>query len=469
MKWFTDFFFVKLKMKWTDFLMLFGAGFAIPVLFERANLLRVHNPTETVLPIWLLSLFFACTLVLFGIYLYFERKSDFIKVHPALLIGAIILLVLVSVTTFIQPDEIHNIIYIQNPNIGNVGDSLDVVTTISYKIRIVVFYNLILFAIALYLAIVVLPRRFKEMNLKVLEVACLVLYFVLFCSVIYSLIAEYSSYVYLFKFIRGQVDVHELEIHAPMGMFTHRNVNGMFMVLAIFSSLFGYELSKNKYHFIATGFFSINLIFTICKTGIIITIVSLVMYLIYKMIVLYKHDKKKGIIGLSITSGALLLVIIIGVILFLAVPSINEKVTNLFRGGETLKSRVNIWQTAFAMLKPAWWITGKGYWIFDITMRECNWAAQNDTTGSPHNWFIGFISRGGILMVGAYLFLMGYTIKKLIELSKFDKDFTFVLGLGLLAFLIYSNFEDYYYVTVIISIITMFVLNHLKYQSAKSE
>lgn len=445
----------KMHLKWCDLFILFGFLFALPTIIERNSLVTISNPTQTTIPFVLIVISFVLTIACLVTYLVLERKEKYVRVHPAVLIFFAVIIITMTISIFVQPNEITTTVFIQNPNQGIVGDPITVTTNISSQVKIVSLFSIILLLIGVYLGIWLLPNKIK--TIAVVEPTCFAFFAFLGIAIIFSYIAEFNNYIQLFKNLFTLSNLNNIDIYAPKSFLYHRNIYGTFLMFGVFASLMCYQFKKRKIYIFMLIFLALNLLLTIYKGGIIFTAVGLVAYEVYCAITKLKEDKKKGTRNLIIIGSIVIGLGLLLLILYLASGTIREKIDSLFKGGYTLTTRINIWKTTLILLKPAWWLIGRGGWIFNNILRNCNIAAQGDYTGSTHNAFLSLIAVGGLSLLIGFITLAVYAIKDCFKIYKNNKGVASVLIIATFVFILNLIIEASYYIPLITFVAISFI------------
>ena len=316
------------------------------------------------------------------------------------------------------------------------------------------FFNFSIIGLFVYQLFVYYPRLSKDETVILLFVFAII--GLVATITLISYITEYSKY---YKFI------HYFKTHGsynfvlnPLGL--HKNVYGFLLTLQIFCLLYLFSKFKKWYILPIILFSYLNMIFTLCKAGLIISLVAVLAYLVYLYIATFNTNKKRSFIILSILGGLVLVFCVLLIISF-ALPNsplgkARDNVYLLFKMGEsmnTLKSRTLIWNNSFAILSSSVksflnnYLFGCGSGTFGGLLRQYNLADPNvawfNKTSQAHNAWIQCLCEGGALRVICALSLIVYLFIINIKNWKFNRDLSFYSFIILTMGLAYGMLENY--------------------------
>lgn len=421
-----------LQLRWSDLFISLATIFGIVVCVEGTSLMGVRNPVQTIMPFGMLTAFFAIAIVLLACYFFFEFKVYKNHFHLLPLCIILILLIIGCLLLFIQPLQI-DICY---PN--RTGDPFGVSTVVSYQVRLIFFFNYFLILSVFYVVLFVLPERVKNSKfvLFVVNIICAVGLF----AFLFSLITEFTSYGLFFKNIFSSGEIENIATKSFLG---HKNVYGALLECSIFTSIIAYTLGKKKVNFIFIGIYYIALFFTLCKTAILIATFTLICFIVFYILFMYKDDKKKLMKTTIIIGSIVIALIAISIVCILAIPALREKILD----NDTVVGREKIWEKGLFIAKD-YIIIGRGYGLYNSLLLNVNVLVLDDPSFSSHSMIISLVGRGGILALISYLSLIGYFIKELVDEFKINKEIFFCFALVLLGVFVHSLFEDHYYLIV---------------------
>ena len=290
-----------------------------------------------------------------------------------------------------------------------------------------------------YFFIDVFPKAVKYNEFKY------VLYFML--SIIYVLIicsyfVDFKNYINLITFKGGDINGYGIK-----SIFPHKTVYGYIVMIGGFIALQLYAKERKWYWLANVGIIAIHLLFTLSKLAIIVFFVAAAAYLIYLFVITYKEDPKKHKIILFSCLGAILLLLVIFVVLFIASATVREKVNDLMKpsGYNTFTTRVWIWNYAFAILKQTSVFLGAGMFYFASVLRQANLmdpeTAIVNNTSQTHNAYISMLSNGGVPLLTLYVLLIAFVIFVLVKQFKKDIKVSLFYALVLAGLLVYGIFE----------------------------
>lgn len=450
-----------LQLRWTDLAFVVGIiPFAILLIFGQL-FMQYQNPDEVALPMWAAILCFVAMLGCWGYYLYEEvwkKREQFNKLNSIVICTLVTLVLINIIAIFVQPSlHVENVIVRMDYEVKGieytVGQILPIALNISNFHKVFFSFEIIAVALLIYIGIFVLPKRFTSVSfIKYLGYAFFIFAGVL---ILYGYIAEFNKYVGFFKYV--------LNISRPEGSviydFTvqsfilHRNAYGMMMMVAVTFALICHEFRKKWYFYLLAGFFYINMIFSLCKTGLLISAISIFIYVIYRLVATYKDHKKRNKIALiSIFSVVVVALLLFGTAYITkgkVFGKLYSLVDSLIGGGKTLDTRSYIWDNSYQLMQNGWWVIGRGFGTFNTMLMPMNGASHNDWVFPSHSSYIGLLAEGGILFLVAYLALLAYSGYVIFKSFKNKPGLTLTVSLGYLSFVIYSFIETIHYLAYV--------------------
>ena len=290
-----------------------------------------------------------------------------------------------------------------------------------------------------YTAFVLLPQLFtnegKVVSLLLLVISiCLVL-------VLVSLVSEFNNYITFIKCLFSG-DQEGMFLASPKSVFPNKNGFAFILFLLIIASLLLHHYKRHwmSYLFIVIGF--IVVLFTICKTVIILSLVITSAYLIYRLVDVYKVDKKKGYIITGIAGG--LILVLLAVVLI--VPILRNNIFEMFFniGGRTIEVREYIWSNAYLILGIGGIFTGKGYGTFDALITVYNYSDPGGGEGyaiNAHNGYLEMIGTAGVFYLLIAILFEVYFLYKVIKHLKDERELSLFTLLFFVLIHIYMIFE----------------------------
>ena len=445
-------------LRLSDITFVLAILFAIPVITEGVMQMGVLNPQTPIVPLGLTISTSIITILLLAVGLFFEFKYYKSTVRLIPLAVSILLILIGCLTIFLAPEAI--VVTYQDIN----GGPLELGTHISGAVRFSYFMTYLILISFIYIGIFVVPQRIKSTKIVLFLINCLMV--VTLIAIIYSLITEFRQYGSFLQFVFGGQTGGEIKEYTIESFWNHRNMYGAYLEFSIFAAMAAYSLSKNKINFAFIALFFIEMIFTFCRTSLLISIVGIIAWVVVLLLVKFKDDKKKFIITISSICGAIAVILAISLTLIFAVPSINEMVVKMFEGGGTIVGRAKIWKKALEIISGHV-VFGRGYGNFNSTLFVVNSLVLSDATFSTHSFFFSILGRAGIFGLLAFFALIAFTVKSCINISKKNLSLGITFLLVILGMLIHCIFEDHYYVLFIVSAVALFLDNALNPKEEK--
>ena len=199
------------------------------------------------------------------------------------------------------------------------------------------------------------------------------------------------------------------------------------------------------------AFFYINMIFSYCKSSLLISILAVFIYIIFRLVVTYKEYKKRNII---IGSVLAFIVLVGGVLVIISVatkgsfiPILNKIVSSLFEQ-RTIKTRTYIWDNIINSLNQGYWALGRGFGIHNYVLYPMNLVNGDDVCPS-HSTYFAIMGAGGVISLIGYIILNIYYIYVFIRCFKIKKVTSIGLVFPYLAFTSYSFTEGVNYLILV--------------------
>ena len=408
-----------------------------------------------------------------GYYLYLEvyLSKDKYNLYIA---GAFLTLMLINIITIIaQPSLVHENVRIRyredNPEL--IGTLTEAIIHVSDVHKFVFIAELVGTISFIYIGLFVFPRRFKSLTfIKYLGYG---LFALLFVMIIYGYIADFDKYVAFIKHVLN-IDRTDPDIyHKTVTSFIiHRNAYGMCMMLGIIFCFINHAIEKKWFYYLFMGIFYINMIFSLCKTGLLVSIVLILIYVVYRLIVTYKENKKRNSITLIVMGSIFALAILAFGVSYLSkgkvLSFIYETVNSMSKGGQTLDFRNYIWDNTYQLLRDGNWLVGRGFGIINLMLQPMNIASHEEKVFPTHSAYVGLLAEGGILFLLAYLALLVYVGVIAYRCFKKNPGLTLAISSGALAFIIYSFIETIHYL-VYIFLFPIMVLYYISKEEPKAE
>ena len=195
------------------------------------------------------------------------------------------------------------------------------------------------------------------------------------------------------------------------------------------------------------------MIFSLCKTGLLISAILIVVYVAYRLIVSFKEHKKRNL-AFIISFGSL--VLIAGGILGLSIATRGKVLSPIYdfyneivRGGKTLDNRCYIWDNTYQLLQNGNWLIGRGFGIINLVLQPMNILSHDEKVFPTHSAYLSLLAEGGILFLVAYLALLVYSGIIIFRCYKKEPGLTVAMTLGAVAFVMYSFIETIHYLVYV--------------------
>ena len=443
-----------LELRWSDLALFIGfICFAIFLIFGQL-FMQYQNPNDVALPLGAAIPLFIVMIGSFGVYLYLEvyrSKEQFNIIIPAIIFT---LILMNTIAIFVQPSVVSEnvLVRINEEQPELVGKYINVLVNVSDTHKFIFIAEMMGVGLMIYIGLFVFPKRIKSITfIKYLGYA---LYALLFVVIIYGYIAEFNNYVGFFKYLLGiDRSASSLYVYAIKSFVIHRNAYGMMMMLGIVFTFINHAMEKKWFYFLFTGFFFANMIFSLCKTGLIISVLIILIYVYYRLIATYKEHVKRNKISIIVLSSVIGLGVILVGLSFITKGKFLGFIYGLVAGGDsgasTLDTRMMIWDNSYQLLRDGWWLIGRGFGTYNLILMPMNIASHNDHVFPGHSAYITLLSEGGILFLLAYLAFLGYMGVIIYRCFKKNPALTLAISLGVLSFVLYSFIEAIHYLVYV--------------------
>lgn len=273
-----------------------------------------------------------------------------------------------------------------------------------------------------YLSFDVLIKLFKEFD--IIYFFCMLFIFVTLILVVISYFIESANYVNLIKNISKENPYQ----YTVKSLLPHRNSYGIILFIAMLSSLYLHLKDNKFYWYILDGFFFINLIFTLCKTGLVLYVLFNFSYLLARFFLTYKDFKKRNIIALISFSGSLILIISIALIYLSVLGKLNSFINNFFSSNTlgTIEGRFLLYEGAIKVIGETNIILGCGYKIFGSALS----IVTIEHNIYSHNGILELYGAGGIILISFATLFVIYCLYKMIKnfnINKKDNIYTLIV------------------------------------------
>ena len=462
-----------LQLRWSDLFLLLGfLPFTLFLIFGQVFMQSI-NPEMVPFSIWAAIPCFIVSLGMWGIYLYLEFKRGLIVKNYITWIF-VILAVVGVISIAIQPQLFSENVIVRMVNDGNkalYGESIQVgdVINVNFVISPVHYgffaMDIVLILMFIYIGFFVFPRRFTSISfIKFLGYAVIALCGVL---ILYSYIFEHAKYIpFIMNLIGKGAEGEDIYTYAMISFIIHRNAYAMVLMIGIVFCFVNHSIERKWFYWPIVVFFLLNMIFTYCKTGLMITALIVMFYTIYYLITSYKEYPTRNR-NILIALGALVVLgLIVVSISYISKGKVLGPIYSLITSvteSNTLDTRTYIWDNSYQLLRsnPAFVILGRGFGLFNLMLMPMN-NVNGDNVFPSHSAYVGLLAEGGIIYLFAYLLFLGYSLYIIIKSYKKAPNLTISLSLGVLAFVLYSFIETIHYL-VYVFMFPMFILYCLNY------
>lgn len=460
-------YFKSIKIIKSDYFLAFGFLFFVPFAAFAWIFMVTSNPdsvpfinNQMVLTCFSIS---ASTWI---VYLYLEHKEGRLKIDIFFWFY-LFFLILSVVSVVVQPNDLtfsvkcSNTTYLSEkyyPGV-QVGDIVTVHHHISGTHKLFFATGSALITTIFFIIFFVLPKRIDKIDFLVL--ICVIVAAFIFVATIYSYIVEGKQYWPFIKAIfRG--DGLYIKDHPIYSFIVNRVPYGATMLMGLFFMLLAHHLTHKKLWLIIGAYCYINLIFSWCKTSMLLSTLSILFYIIFLLVKSFKGHKKRNLV-LSIIFGAFLVVNTIIVAVSIATKGkFIYQIYNLsltFTESKTLLMRTYIWGNIRTELKGGWWIIGRGFGTHNAMLYPMN-LVNGDNVCPSHSTYYGILGAGGIINLLGFIGMFIYFMYAFIKCLKVDKVKAIGLGFPVFIYLLYSFTEciNYFWLAFMFPIILYYNL-----------
>lgn len=443
-----------LELRWSDLLLLVSFLAFIPFLIFGQEFMQYQDPSIVSFPLWA-SIVFAVIMVGCGVgYLYYELRIRKTKYNPYIALTFAGLALLNLITIFVQPQEqfTTNIIRWVSPESTRVVGDVEPVHLIVTPIHKFVFASEMIGAgFFIYVGVSLFPKRFK--NVKFLEYVGYALYALVFVMIFYSYITEYQTYIAFIKYLTGADRSVEIMYLRVQSFILHPNAFGMVCMLGIIFCFINQSIRPKLFNYIFAGYFFISMIFSLCKTGLLLSALIILAWYIYRLVVTYKEHKKRNKIAIIVSASIILVAAVVIGVPYLTKGKVFGKIYELIKSvtgeGLSMKLRGYIWDNCYLLVKDGWWLIGRGFGVINLFLKPMNLVSHEEVVFPTHSSFLNMLCEGGILFLLAYFAFIIYVAFVIVKSYKKSPQFVFAVALGAGAFFLYSFIETIHYLMVI--------------------
>lgn len=441
-----------LHLKLSD--LFFAIGF-IPMAVFLINgqlFMQYPNPEDVSLKLEAIIPLFVILVICWGIYIFLENRIG--NKENRYITATFVLLTIIGIIGILIQPSIFIIEFTKSD-----GDISTVGLTISPTHYVFFIFDIISIILLIYIGVFILPKRFT--NIKVIQFVGYILFLFSFVLIIYSLITEFENYKGFISTIISK-EYFALNWYSVKSFIIHKNAFGMVLLIAIIFCYINHSISKKWFYFPLSFLFFIFMIFTYCKTSIIIAPIISIIYFYFSLIQNYKnHQRRRNLILLILLSLFLAVGVSIFAISFITDGFAKQLYESLFvlNDGTTLNARESIWSNTYQLVAqtlPTSLFFGRGFGLVNEMLLPMNIANGDNQLSFPtHNGFLNLFAEGGLPYLFAYLILLGYVTY--IAFKSFEKNpsTTLAIALGLFSFVFYSLIETIHYLTYVFMLVLL--------------
>lgn len=419
-----------MKLKFTKFnifnIFLCTATFCFGLYALSNQYLFTANPQETQSPIFFYIIFSLC-LISFGFFVgtnIFKKNYKFSKI---ILIVSIFLFVVGFINLLtIKENTIISIVK------GETINQYEYSFSINNRIRYIFSYLILI--LMFYCTVDVVPKVFKDFDI-------LYFYSILFIltTIVLAIISYFIENVKYIEFIKNIASDNPYA-STVKSLFYHRNSYGVTLFCAICSSLYLHHEDKKFYWFIFDGFFFINMIFTLCKTGLILSILLNVSYLIARFVLTYKENRKRNLIAFISIIGTFVALIVMAVIILSMKGKLSSLLDSLFSKDifRTVEARFELCKTSIDIVKSTNVLVGAGYKVFGDLLH----IISSEHNYFSHNGIVELLGQGGVVLLVCAILIVIYYLYNNLRLLKINKNEAIFGYIIFTVCFIYTMFES---------------------------
>ena len=465
-----------LELRWSDLCIAVGfLPFTLFLIFGQL-FMQYPNPDEVAFKPWMIIVSFVISVGAWGTYIYLEWKRGnqpknivtwiFVILAIIGVIGIIIQPSIFQETVVVRfVNDINKEVYGENIQVGDIVNAPLAPMIISSTHYMFFIMDLLLIGLFIYIGLFIFPKRFTSISfIKYLSYAVIVFCFVM---ILYGYIFEWKDYVPFIKALLGKGgNVYDYTIES---FIIHRNAYGMALMIGIIFCFINHSIERKWWYWLITAFFYINMVFSFCKTGLLISALLIVVYVVYRLIFTYKEFPKRNR-NILIGGGCVaFLAVLVLAVTFLSKGKILGSLYNLIKGSNTIDNRSYIWDNCFQLLSrnPIYYFFGRGFGLLNEMLLPMN-TANGDKVFPAHSGFMNLLCEGGVFYLFAYILFLGYCVYVVIRTYKKSPALTLAMSLGVLAFLIYSVIETIEYL-VYAFMLPVMILYHVSYLEGNKE
>ena len=401
---------------------------------------------------WMMLVLFFLAVVFWSIYLYLEfSKGNIPQKWITIIFIVILLLSLAGIVLQKNPYTIQTLSDGPRhlpPGYDQYATYADGMVSISLPISRAhtqfFLLSVILILFFMFIGFFVFPKRVT--TIKPLRFFGYIIFAFVASLMIYSYIAEGSLYgPFLYNLFYTQGPLSGLKSY-----ILNSNAFGMSLLIGIIFCCINHSIEKKWFYIPLMIIFHLQMIFTFCRTGLVVAGFIVVTYMIYSIITTFRGHVVRNIILSILLANTISILISFSLASYLTegafIPYLYNALMS-FGNTHSLESRFKIWAITFEIMKnnPLSLIVGEGYGtlnyiLFHVCLFKYGWDII-----PTHNSYLGLLAQGGFLTILSYAALLVYSVVILVKNYRKSPTLLFAINLGILAFSLYSIFETIHY------------------------
>ena len=451
----------------SDYFLAFGFIFFIPFAAFSWIFMVTANPSNVpIISIQMIITCFVLCSICWIVYFFLEAKAGSVK-NDVFTWLFVLYLVMSVVSVLVQPTDSLFLVECRNVNYFNramypgieVGDIITVNHHISIIHRLFFAMASALITTIFFIIFFVLPKRITSTYFLV--IICTIVAAFNFVVTMYSYIVEGDQYApFIRALFRGDANyISKSFIHS---FVVHNVPYGATMLMGLLFMFIAHHLTHKKFWLLIGVYCYINLIFSWCKSCLLLSTLSILFYVVFLLVKSFKQHMKRNII-LSIIFGAFLIANTAIMAVSIATKGkLIYQIYNLsltFTKSKTLLMRTYIWGNIRNELKGGWWIIGRGFGTHNAMLYPMNLVNGDDVCPS-HSTYYGILGAGGIINLLGFIGMFIYFMYAFIKCLKVDKVKAIGLGFPVFIYLLYSFTEciNYFWLAFMFPIILYYNL-----------
>lgn len=465
----------KFNLTYSDLFLAIGFLFSSVFYAFAWQFMVTSDPTQVFLKPWMIIVSFSITTICWGIYLYLEyRKGNF---PNKIVTGIFIFIALIGlITVLVQPSHFERDVIMRISNDMNqemypgynVGDAVRVSLDISPTHRMFFSMGSLVINTIFFIIYFIFPKRFKTTNFIIVAAITVLIFLAIMIG--YSYVTEWYKYIPFLKALFGQGTIQDVYDNAVCSFIVHRVPYGVCMMMGLVFAINCHAITEKWYWYPVMAFLYINMIFSYCKSALLISALLIIVYVAFRLYKTYNEHKKRNKILIITFSSIFGLAIVLTAISYLTegkfIPTLYKMVLSITESN-TINTRSFIWDNTFQLLQDGWWVIGRGFGTYNEMLFPMNIVNGDDVCPS-HSTYNAVLGAGGIIQLLGFLTILIYFGYLFIKCFKKDKQHTLSLSFGALAFILYSFTEGVNYL-ICVFIFPIFVLHHTLYNQKENK